>query len=288
MNNQKESLIEKIISRQDPSGCWNVLGSDDPRSREWNYYVPTYSSTLWTMIFVAELRVDTLNKAFIKPLKIINNYFFDKINKIFTIGKSHFPIPCLNGNMLYLNNYFYSEKEKCNSVIEFFNEYQRFDDGDYKTPRGFPYYTNTSCYGKHTCYLGVVKLLKGLSYIDKQDRTKSAKELLNKCIAFILKHKVCYSSKDCNKYLLKNIDKLTFPSMYRTDFLEILWLLKREGIKEKEMNKAIELLKIKRSDDGNWIAESMIKNLVVSFGKRTNIDNYVTDRAKEVYEYYCK
>lgn len=283
----KDALISKITSREDVNHCWNVLEQSDPRSSEWNYYVPTYNATLWTLLFVADINYAPAKPRFLKPLSIISDYFYDKKNGIFSIGKSHFPIPCLNGNMLYLHTYFESgNDEVVDTTIAFFNKYQRFDDGGYKTPSEYPYFSNKSCYGKHSCYWGIVKLLKGLSFIPKDKRTKDARELSEKCIDFILKHKVCYSSKGSGAYLHKNIELLTFPNMYQADFLEILWLLKREDVRSKEMDRALELLKSKMDENENWNIENAIKRLVILFGKRTNGNDLVSERAREVYDHY--
>lgn len=217
--NYKETLISRIEALEDKNKCWNVLAQNDPRSTEWNYYVPTYSSTLWTLIFIAEIDNPPTKSRFLKPLDIISKYFFDNESGIFTIGGSHFPIPCLNGNMLYLHNYFESgNNEVIQSTIDFFYKYQRFDDGGYRTPSNYPYFSNKSCYGKHSCYWGIVKLLKGLSFIPRNKRSQKTKELISNCVEFILKHKVCYSSSDSSKYLHKNIELLSFPSMYQSNF----------------------------------------------------------------------
>jgi hypothetical protein len=286
-NDYKQELIAQIIDREDPKGCWNVLPSAHPHYHDWNYYVPTYNATLWTLVFIADIDSDCPKERFLVPLRIITEYFHDPDNGIFTMGKSHFPIPCLNGNMLYLLNYFDSGKDALiNGAVDFFAEYQRFDDGDYKTPSTHPYYSNKSCYGKHTCYWGVVKLLKGLSFIPNAQRTPQAKQLIEKCIEFILKHSVCHSSHDPGKFLQKNIEKLAFPNMYKADFLEILWILKREQVRSDSMTLALELLRNKKNSKGLWEIEHPIKNLVIPFGKKTFANNLITERAQEVCDYY--
>ena len=217
----KHSIIDKIISCEDNNGCWNVLMENDPlykQYKQWNYYVPTYSSTLWTLVLIADIDSSYQKSRFLKPLKIISDRFYDIDNGIYTLKRSHFPIPCLNGNMLYLNSFFESnDMVRINTVIDFFTKYQRFDDGDYKTPSSFPYCSNKSCYGAHTCYWGIVKLLKGLSFIPKKKRSANAKLLMKSCIDFILLHEVCYSSKNPEIFLHKIIKDLTFPNMYKAE-----------------------------------------------------------------------
>lgn len=109
--------------------------------------------------------------------------------------------------MIYLLSYFKSgHTSLVNDVVAFFNMYQRFDDGDYRTPRSYPYFGNKSCYGKHTCFWGVVKLLKGLVHIPKSERTRDTND------------------------------------MYHSDFLEVLWLLTKASIRSPKMEKAIKIL----------------------------------------------
>jgi len=287
-----ESVTRKIIELQDENGCWNVLKENDKDYPKLNYYKPIYKATLWTLILLADIQTDVRNKekmgSFSNALKIISNHFLDRDLNIYSLGKSHFPIPCLNGNMLYLQHYFNLDKpDITESIVDFFNQHQRFDDGDYKTPTSFPYYSNKSCYGKHSCYWGVTKLFKGLSFIPKSKRSVKTKRLIANCIDYILLHKVCYSSHDDANFLHTNIKKLTFPNMYQSDYLEILWLLKRENVKSIHLDKALNLLKSKRQPDSTWKIERQIKPLIIPMAhNKNNGSEFLTQRAREVVEYY--
>lgn len=283
----EKTMTLKILELQDENGCWNVLKEGDKYFPQYNYYAPNYKSTLWTLILLADIKADPKDKRFLKPLKIITEHFLDKQIGIFSIGKSHFPIPCLNGNMIYLLSYFQSgEEEIINRVVDFFAQYQRFDDGDFVTPSSFPYCSNRSCYGKHTCYWGVVKLLKGLSFIPADKRSENAKDLINKCVDFILLHEVCYSSHNKTNFIHTIIKQLAFPNMYESDFLEILWLLKREQVKSENMQKALNLLESKMDPGSNWKIERKIKDLIIPIGKKNYGNDLVTNRAREVMEFY--
>lgn len=279
----KSEVVQKIINLRDSEGCWNVDHDKDNYGPELTYYVPNYSSTLWTLILLADIEADRGNKQFVKPLKIITEHFWNEEHGIFTIGKSHFPIPCLNGNMIYLLSYFDSnEKDKIDRVVDFFNKYQRFDDGDFKTPSDFPYLRNKSCYGNHTCYWGVVKLLKGLSFVPKGMRSINMNILMKNCVDFVLKHEVCYSSHRPSELLHPMIGKLTLPNMYKSDFLEILWILSREGVISERLDKALELLDHKMKGDNTWELERQVKNLIVPITKKKLGNELITKRVLEV------
>ncbi len=282
-----KSITSRIIESQDENGCWNVLNKSDKHYPALNYYVPNYNSTLWTLILLADIQCDPGISSLRKPLRTISNHFLEKNYNIYSIGKSHFPIPCLNGNMLYLHSYFQFEKKSViNGIIDFFAEYQRFDDGDFKTPSSFPYCSNRSCYGKHTCYWGIIKLFKGLSFIPKKRRSANAIKLIENCIDFILLHKVCFSSHDNSNFIHTNIKKLTFPNMYQGDYLEILWLLKREKVKSVQINTALNFLKSKMKPNSTWELEREIKNMVIPIRKSNYGNEFVTKRAREVLDFY--
>jgi hypothetical protein len=280
-------ITSKIMALQDENGCWNVSPPQAIKNPALKYYEPIYNSTLWTLILLADIRTENAPPRFLKPLTAISDHFYDPQHNIFTIGKSHFPIPCLNGNMIYLHAYFNADPaHRIQPVVEFFSKYQRFDDGDFRTPSAFPYYANRSCYGKHTCYWGIIKLLKGLSFIPIEKRTPAANSLIQQCIDFVLLHEVCFRSHDKSQFLHTNIKHLTFPNMYQADYLEILWLLKREWVKLPSMRRALHLLENKMETDGTWKIERQIRNLILPVGKSKYGNELITRRAREVLDYY--
>ena len=283
----RKHTIENILVKQDGSFRW---GFDEKQARErpeYVYYSPNFKSTLWTLILLADIKAP-VNIPQIKPsIRLITERFYDPEHGIFKLpGMSHFPIPCLNGNMIYLHNYFEtSHSEILEKTICFFAAYQRFDDGDFKTPKSYPYCSNISCYGKHTCYWGVTKLLKGISFVPKIQRTKEAQLLIENCIDFILQHEVCFRSHKRDEFLHRDISRLTFPNFYKSDFLEILWLLAREEVRDRNISRSLELLRSKMKASGFWELEKSM-NIIVSIGEKNCANAFITERATEVLDYY--
>jgi hypothetical protein len=282
----RKHTIEKILTKQDEHFRWGFDEKQACERPEFVYYSPNFKSTLWTLILLADLKspVDTPQ---VQPsIRLITERFYDPEHEIFRLpGMSHFPIPCLNGNMIYLHHYFEtSQSETLNKIIGFFAAYQRFDDGDFKTPKTYPYYSNRSCYGKHACYWGVTKLLKGISFIPKAQRTKEAGQLIENCIEFVLHHEVCFSSHHRDRLLHRDIGKLSFPNFYKSDFLEILWLLAREEVHDGRMSRSLELLRSKMKDGGFWELEKSM-NTLVSTGQKDCANAFITERATEVLDY---
>jgi len=131
----------------------------------------------------------------------------------------------------------------------------------------------------------VTKLLKGISFIPKIQRTKEAQQLIENCVDFVFHHEVCFSSHHRDKFLHRDIGKLTFPNFYKSDFLEILWLLAREEVHDRKMSRALELLRSKMKDGGFWELEKSM-NTIVSIGQKDCANAFVTERATEVLDYY--
>jgi hypothetical protein len=283
----RKHTIEKILAKQDDLFRWGFDKKQARERPEYLYYSPNFKSTLWTLILLADIKapVDTPQ---IKPsIQLITERFYNPEHGTFRLpGMTRFPIPCLNGNMLYLHHYFEtSGSETLDKTIDFFTAYQRFDDGDFRTPKSYPYCSNIFCYGKHTCYWGVTKLLKGISFIPKIQRTKDAQQLIENCIDFVLHHEVCFSSHHGDKFLHGDIGKLTIPNFYKSDFLEILWLLAREEVHDRKMSRSLELLRSKVKNGCFWELEKSM-NIIVSIGQKDCANAFITERANQVLDYY--
>lgn len=286
MTDNRKNIIEKIFATQKVNGLWKEIPKSHKYFPDYLHYVPNYKASLWTLLLLADMQCKRTDKRVKKSLEEVKSHLFDEEYGIYTLKEDHFPIPCLNGNMLFIDCYFNGKPdEKSERLLKFFCENQRFDDGEYEESKN-QFCSNTSCYGQHTCYWGVVKLLKGISFIPKRYRNADILKLKQKCINFVLKHKVCFSSHNPSKIMIKKMDLLTFPNFYKGDFLEILWILKREEVVSNELKPALELLNSKKINDGKWELERKMNNMVVSIGQVNKPNQFVTERANEVIDYY--
>jgi len=282
----RKQLVKRILAKQDEHFRWGFDEKLAQERPEYLHYWPKYKATLWALLLLADLQAPVDMPQFEPALQLITERFYEPEPGVFRLPDGHTPIPCLNGNMLYLHYYFETAfSNKPPETINFFDTYQRFDDGDFKTPACYPYLSNTSCYGKHTCYWGVGKLLKGLSFIPQEQRTKRTMHLLGNCIEFVLHHEVCFSSHHKDRFLQRDIAKLTFPSI-RSDYLELLWLLAREKVQDQRTRRAIALLRSKMKADGGWELEKPVSNLTASVGQKDRPNAFITARALAVLEFY--
>ena len=79
--------------------------------------------------------------------------------------------------------------------------------------------------------------------------------------------------------------RLTLPNFYKSDLLEVLWLLAREEVHDRKILRALELLRSKMKDDGSWELEKSM-NIIVSIGQKECANAFVTERAIEVLDCY--
>lgn len=82
-------------------------------------------------------------------------------------------IPCLTGNMVWsLIQFGYLEDSRVQKAVEWITNFMRFNDGVEVEKQVSPYNKIDMCWGKHTCFMGIVKTLKGLGSILVEKRSK--------------------------------------------------------------------------------------------------------------------
>ena len=127
-----EKITNRIFEAQGENGFWKVLPESHKYYPDYMHYVPNFKATLWTLILLADLGHNRKDERVKQPLEELKEHFFDPQFGIYTLKEDHFPIPCLNGNMIYLDCYFNgSPGDKSQQALAFFYQNQRFDDGSY-------------------------------------------------------------------------------------------------------------------------------------------------------------
>jgi len=136
-------------------------------------YVPKYRGAVWRLLFLAQAGADPDNHQ-VRSLceHILENAYSEK-HGTFAIsfrtrkGLNDAMMPCFMGNMVWsLCSMGYTERPEVKRSFRFLVKYQRFDDGDWKTPNTYPYRGRRDrCWGAHTCYWGITKLLKAMTAI---------------------------------------------------------------------------------------------------------------------------
>lgn len=196
---------------------------------------------------------------------------------------------CLTGNMVYsLVKFGCLEDERLQRAINWIAACQRFDDGINEAPKGWPYAKFPKCYGKHTCHMGAVKVLKALAEIPPANRSPDVKIAIARGAEYLLKHHIFRRSHDLTQIAMPEWREFGFPLMWNDDALEVLEILLKLGYHDERMQEAFDLVVSKQDDIGRW-------KLEVSFNGRTlarieqldKTSKWVTLKALKVMKEYC-
>ncbi len=249
--------VPKILSKQNVGGYW--MGSD-------KFYSSKYKGAVWQLIILAELGADGDDVRVRKACEFILEYSQDSESGGFSIwhsvrkggGRHSGVIPCLTGNMVWsLIKLGYLDDPRVEKGIDWITTYQRFDDGISSRPKGWPYdKTAGSCFGKHSCHMGVVKTLKAMAEIPVIKRSQNTKVTIRKAVDYLLKHHIFKRSHDLTRVSRPGWLRFGFPLMYQDDVLEILGILTRLGYKDERMQEAVDLVVSKQDAEGRWKLEN--------------------------------
>jgi hypothetical protein len=198
-------------------------------------------------------------------------------------------IPCLTGNMVWsLARFGYIDDPRLQRAVDWITRYMRFNDGVEHTPQVAPYDRHEMCWGKHTCHMGVVKTLKALSVIPKDERTAAVKDVVREATEFMLVHHVYKRSHNLNRIAKPGWLRFSFPLMYQTDALEVLDILTGLGVRDSRMDDAINIVLSKQDESGRYKNENGYTNerLLFPVENKDEQSKWLTLRAMRVLKRY--
>ena len=260
------------------------------------YYTNKYKGLVWSLITLAELGAEVTPHIKEQCEYIVENSqereeggFSQNTAKKTGGGRKTEVIPCLTGNMVWsLIHFGYLDDPRLQKAIGWITKFMRFNDGVEDDPQVPPYNRWEICWGAHTCLMGVVKALKGLSAVPIERRSKKINDTIQRATEFILIHHIYKRSHNLNRKSKPGWLKFGFPLMYQTDVLEILDILTGMGIKDSRMDDAISIVKAKQDEMGRWKAENTYNNdrLLVPIVQKDKQSKWITFRAMRVLKRY--
>lgn len=247
--------VPRILAKQREDAYWE--------EQESFYEGAIYKGTAWTMILLAELRAEGEDPRVRNACEFILDWSQDRASGGFAYrgtresgGEHDRVLPCLTGNLVWaLGRFGYRNDPRWKRGVEWITKYQRFDDGAAQAPKGWPFSTRKSCWGRHSCHMGVVKALKALAEIPAYRRTKAVRQTLDKAVEYLLAHRIHKRSHDLSRVSRPQWLKPGFPWMWDSDIVEILEILTRLGCRDERMAEALEVLQAKRRPEGFWLLE---------------------------------
>ena len=283
----KTGIVPEILARQSEANCWDL-----PH----RFYIGKYTGTVWQLIILAELGADGNNPKIRKACEFILENSQDPESYAFSVyknaktsgGRQGDIIPCLTGNLLFsLIKLGLTDDVRVRKGIEWICNYQRCDDAIAEAPSGFPYDKYPICWGKHTCHMGVVKVLKALSALPEDKRDKNVKDKINELAEYMLIHHIYRKSHNLKASSKPGWLKFGFPLMYQTDILEILDILVSLGYYATRMAEAIEILKKKQNEEKSWNLENTFNGKMgVTIETKGKPSKWITLKALNVLSKY--
>ena len=252
-------------------------------------YVPKYMGAVWRLIFLAQAGAHPEDPRVAGLCQHILRHAYSEKHGTFAVsfrsktGHTDSLMPCFMGNMAWsLCALGYSDQPEVRNGFRFLVEHQRFDDGDWKTPKTYPYRGRRDrCWGAHTCYWGVTKLLKAMTVVPDSYWTVEALEAKRKAIDFVLLHRLIWSSHAPNKPIstkTTNPTRLTAPLTYYDDAVEIASNLLALGVKHEAIDSTVEYVKDKADMNGRWAADNTPGPLDAPFARKGRESKWVTYR----------
>ncbi len=251
----ERGVVPEILVKQQTSGNWG---------EERAFYTGKYRSTVWQLLIIAEHAAHAEDERVKRACEFILDRSQDRSTGGFSMhtaertggGRAAEVIPCLTGNMIWsLARLGYHEDERFRRGVDWLAKYLRFDDGESKPPRDWPYNRWEMCYGRHSCFMGVVKGLKALAEVPAADRSRDVRNCIENGIEFLLKHHVYKRSHDPAKVAKPGWMRFGFPKMWQTDVLEVLVVLAALGIRDDRMQQAIDLVESRQDEHGRWLLQ---------------------------------
>jgi hypothetical protein len=283
----EEGIVPKILEKQKVGGFWGKPEDFYERSK--------YRGTVWNFIILAAMGSDANDRRIKDTCEFILRWSQDKKSGGFAHigskkngGYHSGVIPCLTGNMVWsFIRFGYLNDLRVKKGVKWITTYQRFDDKVKEAPTGWPYDNWKTCWGRHTCHMGVVKTLKALSEIPEGKRTKAVKRTLDDGIEYLLKHHIYKRSRNLEKISKLKWVNFGFPHMYQSDALEIMEILTRLGYRDNRMGDALKLIKSKQDKKGRWKLENTFNGrYLVSIEQKDKPSKWVTLNAIKVLKNY--
>ena len=280
-------VVPKILAKQKAGGYWGLAR---------DFYVNAkYKGTVWQLIVLAELgangedpRVNRACEFILQNSQDRESGGFAHLGSKKNGGQHSLVIPCLTGNMVWsLIRLGRLEDLRVQRGVDWITQYQRFDDGAIHAPKGWPYERYRSCWGKHSCHMGVVKAMKALAEIPEPKRSKEVRAVIESGAEYLLAHHIFKRSHDLSRVSKPSWLKFGFPRMWNTDALEILGIMTALGYKDKRMQEAIDLVVSKQDAQGRWKLEDTFNGrFQVNIEKKGKPSKWVTMNAMRVLKRY--
>jgi hypothetical protein len=290
----RSAPVQKILAAQKPEGYWFKPGAG---------YSPKYESTVWQILFLAELGADGRAKAVRRGCEYLLEHAQSKSGG-FSAGQNAPPsyaIHCLNGNLIWslvalgfagdariLSGVLSDSRRKWSRriarAVDWLAGSITGDDFEWFNAlvpgSGFKCGIND----KQPCAWGAVKSLRALANLPPALQSSKVKKAIAMAVEFLLSRDLAKADYPYTRRVSGEWFKFGFPLSYTSDVLETLLALAQAGhARDPRLQNAIELVLSKRDADGRWALKHTLSTKVrVTDEKKGKPSKWVTLRALRV------
>jgi len=160
---------------------------------------------------------------------------------------------CLDGNVLYyLVHFDYLDDPRTQKLLDFTVDYHSADVAGWKC-RSYP--INPGGVFPANCYMGAAKMLRVLSTIPSEKRSREIGAVIDREVENILENGVYryLRNPDGSRKDKAGWKRFGFPLFYQSDALEVLDTLTRLGVHDERMQDSVDLVLKTQGPDGRWL-----------------------------------
>ncbi len=275
----KSEPAQKILAAQNPEGFWVKPGPG---------YTPKYQSTVWQILFLAELGADRRNRQVRRGC----DYLLDHAQAVhgglsaLANAAPSGAVHCLDGNLIWaLAALGYADDERVGRAVEWL--------AGAITGEGFKWFYASSVPGPgfrcavnvgQPCAWGAVKALRALANLPAPLRSERVEKATSMAVEFLLGHDLAKADYPYTVRVSGEWFKFGFPLSYTSDVLETLLALAEAGYaRDSRLDNAIELVLSKRDADGRWaLKHSLNGKMWADIEAKGKPSKWVTLRALRV------
>ncbi len=276
--------VRAILDAQQPEGHW--VHRED-------MYLPKYRATTHSLLILAKLGVRR-TPAIERGLEHIFEFQRESGHFLTTLpktakGKASVVKDgsCVDGNILYYMVHFgYLKDPRVGRFLDFIVEYHSQEEAGWRC-RAFP--IDPSRVFPVNCYMGATKILKALSLIPPETRSKEIPSVVNREVESLLGNYIYryLRNADGNRKDKAGWKRFGFPLFYQADALEVLDTLTRLGVRDERMEDAVTLVKETQGADGRWLLKNTYNGKMwVDIEAKNEPSKWITLRATRVLKRY--
>lgn len=271
--------VPAILDAQYPEGYWVKPGGG---------YSPKYRSTVWQIIFLAELGADPSDERVRRGCEYLLSHAI-AANGAFSAYQKPVPsgsIPCLNGNLLYaLPRLDYADDPRVQAALAW-QAQATTGEGEFrylKSGTSGPCFACSANEGQ-PCGWGANKVMKALIAVPPERRSPAVQRAIEVGAEFLLSRDPAAADYPYTKRVSSTWFKFGFPLSYWSDVLETTVVLVELGYgDDPRLSNAFQLILGKQDAQGRWKLENSLHGKMwADVEERGKPSKWVTLRALRV------